>query len=123
MGKSWTSQRRKLPTKGSDRQKGSATGLEQNRPRVKNASSTKKKKQRLIDNNSTNDLSTGWSGGLSLDSDSDKDNNISQKGRITTNLTEKSRTELVKIVKEQRKQIKYLQNKLAKAKTMQKQMK
>ncbi len=56
-----------------------------------------------------------------MDSDSDEDNDISQKGRITTNLTEKSRTELVKIVKEQRKQIEYLQNKLAKAKTVQRQ--
>ncbi len=55
--------------------------------------------------------------------DSDEDNNISQKGRITTNLTEKSRTELVKIVKEQRKPIKYPQKKLATAKTVQKQTK
>jgi hypothetical protein len=56
-----------------------------------------------------------------LDSDSDKDNNLNQKGRITTNLTKKSRTELVKIVKEQRKQIKYQQKKLATAKTALKQ--
>ncbi len=55
--------------------------------------------------------------------DSDEDNNISQKGRITTNLTKKSRTELVKIVKEKRKQIKCLQKKLATAKTVQKQTK
>jgi hypothetical protein len=58
-----------------------------------------------------------------LDSDSDEDSDISQKGRITTNLTEKSRTELVKIGKEKRKQIKFLQNKLAKAKTVQRQTK
>ncbi len=42
---------------------------------------------------------------------------------MTTNLTEKSRTELVKIVKEQRKQIQYLQIKLATAKAAQKQTK
>ncbi len=58
-----------------------------------------------------------------MDLDSDKDNNISQKGRITTNLIEKSRTELVEIIKEQRKQIKYLQKKLAMVKTAQKQTK
>jgi hypothetical protein len=58
-----------------------------------------------------------------LDSNSDEDTAISQKGRITTNLTEKSRTELVKILKEQRKQIKYPQKKLAMAKTVQKQTK
>ncbi len=58
-----------------------------------------------------------------MDLDSDEDNDISIKGRITTTLTEKSRTELVKIVQEQRKQIKYLQNKLAKAKTVQRQTK
>ncbi len=58
-----------------------------------------------------------------MDSNSDKDNNISQMGRITTKLTDKSRTELVKIIKEQRKQIKYLQNKLAKAKAVQRQTK
>ncbi len=58
-----------------------------------------------------------------MDSDSDEDSDISQKGRITTNLTEKSRTELVKIGKEKRKQIKFLQNKLAKAKTVQRQTK
>ncbi len=74
----------KSPTKGSDRQEGSVASLRQKRPGVKNTSSTKKKKQRLIDNNLTNDSSTGWFGGLSLDSDSDEDNNISQKGRITT---------------------------------------
>jgi hypothetical protein len=123
MGKSWRSPRRNLSTKGSDRQEGSVAGLGQKRPGVKNRSSTMKKKQRLIDNDSTDDLSTGQLGGLSLDSDSDEDNNISQKGRITTNLTEKLRTELVKIVKEKRKQIKYLQNKLAKAKRVQRQMK
>jgi hypothetical protein len=39
------------------------------------------------------------------------------------NLTEKSRTELVKIVKEQRKQINYLQKKIATVKTAQKQSK
>jgi hypothetical protein len=94
------SPRRKSPTKRSDRQEGSAAGLGQKRPGVNNTSSTKKKMQQLIDDNSTNDLSTGWWGRLSLDLDSDEDNNISQKGRITTNLTEKSRTELVKIVKE-----------------------
>ncbi len=77
----------------------------------------------MIDNNSTNDLSTGQLRGLSLDSDCDEDNDISQKGMISTNLTEKSRTELVKIVKEQRTQIKYLQNGLAKAKTVQRQTK
>jgi hypothetical protein len=100
MGKSWTSPRRKLPTKGSDRQEGSAASLGQKRPGVNNASSTKmEKKQQFIDNNSTDDLSTGQSGGSSLDSDSDEDNDISQKGMITTNLTEKSRTEQVKIVK------------------------
>jgi hypothetical protein len=48
MGKSWTSPRRKLPTKSSDRQEGSAAGLGQKRPGVKNASSTKKKKQTTI---------------------------------------------------------------------------
>ncbi len=115
--------KRKLPTKGSDRQEGSAAGLGQKRPGVNNASSTKKKKQQLIDDNSTNDLSTGWLGGSSLDSDSDEDKDISQNGRISPNLTEKSRTELVKIIKEQRKQIKYLQKKLAMAKTVQKQTK
>jgi hypothetical protein len=123
MGKSWMSPMRKLPTKGSDRQEGSAAGLGQKRPGVNNASSTKKKKQSFIDNDSANDLSTGWSGVLSLNSDSDEDNDSNQKGRLTTNLTEKSRTELVKIVKEQRKQIKYLQIKLATAKTAQKQTK
>ncbi len=55
--------------------------------------------------------------------DSDEGNNPNQKGRLTTNLTEKSRTELVKIVKEQRKQVEYLQKKLATAKTVQKQTK
>ena len=60
---------------------------------------------------------------MSSDSDSDEDGDLNQKGRLTTNLTEKSRTELVKIVKEQRKQIKYLQKKLATAKTAQKQTK
>jgi hypothetical protein len=105
MGKSLMSPRSKLPTKGSDRQEGSATSLGQNRLGVNNASSTKRKKQSFIDNNSANDLSTGWSGGLALDFDSDEDNEPNQKGRITTNLTEKSRTELVKIVKEQSKQI------------------
>jgi hypothetical protein len=123
MGKSWTGPRRKLPTKGSDRQEGSAASLGQKRLGVKNAANMKKKKQQLIVNNSTNDLSTSQSGGSNLDSDSDEDNNISQKGMITSNLTEKSRTELVKIVKEQRKHIKYLQNKLAKAKTAQRQTK
>jgi hypothetical protein len=112
-----------LPTKGIDRQEGSAAGLGQKRRGVKNASSSKKKKQRLIDDNSTNDLSTSWLGGSSLDLDSDEDNDISQNRRITTNLSEKSRTELVKIIQEQRKQIKYLQNKLAKAKTVQRQTK
>ena len=58
-----------------------------------------------------------------MDSDSDEDNNPNQKGRLTTNLTEKSRTELVKILKEQRKQIRCLQKKLAMAKTGQKQTK
>jgi hypothetical protein len=91
MGKSWTSPRRKLATKGSDRQEGSATGLGQKRPGVINASSTKKKKQSFIDSDSANDLSTGWSGGLSLDLDSDEDDDPNQKGRLTTNLTEKSR--------------------------------
>ena len=87
----------KSPTKGSDRQEGSVASLRQKRPGVKNTSSTKKKKQRLIDDNSTNDWSTGWLGGSSLDSDSDDDNNISQKGLITTYLTEKSMTELVRL--------------------------
>ncbi len=111
------SPKKKSPTKGSDRQEGSAAGLELKRPGVNNASSMKKKKQRFIDNDSANDLSTGQSGESSSDSDSDEGNNPNQKGRLTTNLTEKSRTELVKIVKEQRKQIKYLQKKLATAKT------
>jgi hypothetical protein len=93
------------------------------RPGVNNASSTKKKKQSFINNNSANDSSTGWSGGLSSDLDSDEDNDLNQKGRITTNLTEKSRTELVKIIKKQRKQIQCLQKKLAMAKAAQKQMK
>jgi hypothetical protein len=109
--------------KGSDRQEGSAAGLGQKRPGVNNTSSTKKKKQSFINDDSANDLSTSWSGGSSLDSDSDEDKHSNQKGRLTTNLTEKSRTELVKIVKEQRKQIKYLQEKLATAKTVQKQTK
>ncbi len=74
---------------------------------MNNTSSSKKKKQSFIDDDSANDLSTSWSGGLSLDSDSDEDNNPNQKGRLTINLTEKSRTEQVKIIKEQRKQIKY----------------
>ena len=121
MGKSWTSPRRKLPTKGSDRQEGSVANLGQKRPGVNNPSSTKKKKQSFIDNDSANDLSTGWSGVLSLNSDSDEDNDSNQKGRLTTNLTEKSRTEQVKIVKEQRKQIKYLQKKLTMVKTKNKQ--
>jgi hypothetical protein len=123
MGKSWTSPRRKLPTKGNDRQEGSAANLGLKRLGVNNASSTKKEEQCFIDNDSANDLSTGWSGGSSSDSDSDEDNNPNQKGRLTTNLTEKSRTELVKIVKEQRKQIKYLKKKLAMAMKAQKQMK
>ncbi len=123
MGKSWTSPRRKLPTKGSDRQEGSAAGLGQKRPGVNNTSSTKKKKQSFINTDSTNDLSTGWSGGSSSDLDNDEDNNPNHKGRLTTNLIEKSRTELVEIIKEQRKQIKYLQKKLAMAKTAQKQTK
>jgi hypothetical protein len=55
--------------------------------------------------------------------DNDEDNNPNHKGRLTTNLIEKSRTELVEIIKEQRKQIKYLQKKLAMAKTAQKQTK
>jgi hypothetical protein len=122
-GKLWTGLKRKLPTKESDRHNGSAAGLGQNRPGVNNASSTKKKKQSFIDDNSADDLSTGQSGGSSSDSDSDEDNNPNQKGRRTTNLTEKSRTELVKIVKEQRKKIKYLQKKLAMTKTAQKQTK
>ncbi len=67
---------------------------------MSNASSAKKKKQSLVDDNSANDSSIGHSGGSSLDLDSDEDDNPNQKGRITTNLTEKSRTELVKIVKE-----------------------
>jgi hypothetical protein len=54
-------------------------------------------------------LSTGWSGGSSSNSDRDEDKDPNQKGRITNISTEKSKTELVKIVKEQRKQIKYLQ--------------
>jgi hypothetical protein len=112
------SPRRKSPTKGSDRQEGSAAGLGLMRQGVNNALSTKKKKQRFIDNNSANVLSTGRSGGSSSDSDSDEDNNPNQKGRLTTNLTEKSRTELVKIIKDQRKQIKYLQKKLAMGKTV-----
>jgi hypothetical protein len=112
-----------LPAKRSDRQEGSAAGLGQRRPGNNNASSTKKKKQSIINNNSANDLSTGWSGRSSSDLDSDEDNDLNQKGRLTTNLTEKSRTELVKIVKEQRKQIKYLQKKLATAKTAQNQTK
>jgi hypothetical protein len=87
---------------------------------VNNASSTKNKKQSFIDNNSADDSSTGWSGGLSSDLDSNEDNNPNQKGRLTTNLTEKLRTGLVKIVKEQRKQIKYLQKKLATTRTAQK---
>ncbi len=62
MGKSWTSPRRKSPTKGSDRQEGSAVGLAQKRPGVNNASSTKKKKQSFIDNDSAHDSSTGQSG-------------------------------------------------------------
>jgi hypothetical protein len=123
MGKSWTSPRRKSPTKGSDRQEGSAASLGQKRPGVNNATSTNKKKQSFISNDSANDSSTGWSGGSSSDLDSDEDNDPNQKGRLTTNLTEKSRTELVKIVKEQRKQIKYLQKELATAKTAQKQTK
>ncbi len=117
------SPRRKLPTKGSDRQQGSAAGLGQKRQRVNNASSTKKKKQSFIDNDSANEMSTGRSGGSSTDLDSDEDNNPNQKGKLTTNLTEKSRTEQVKIVKEQRKQIKYLQKKLATAKIAQKKTK
>jgi hypothetical protein len=87
MGRSWTSLRRKLPTKGSDRQEGSAAGLGQKRQGVNNKSSTKKKKQSFIDNNSADDSSTVWAGGSSLDSDSDEYDDISQKGRITTNLT------------------------------------
>jgi hypothetical protein len=62
MEKSWTSPRRKPPTKGSGRQEGSAAGLGQKRLGVKNASSTKKKTQSLIDNDSANDLSTSWLG-------------------------------------------------------------
>jgi hypothetical protein len=92
MGKSLMSTRRKLPTKGSDRQEGSAAGLGQKRPGVNNVSSMKKKKQSFIDDNSANDLSTDWSGRLSSNSDSDEDNDLNQKGRITTNLTETSRT-------------------------------
>jgi hypothetical protein len=103
--------------------KGSAAGLGLKRPRVNNASSTNKKKQHFIDNNSANDLSTGQSGGLSSDSNSDEDIDPNQTGRLDTNLTEKSRTELVRIVKEWRKQIKYQQKKLATAKTVQKQTK
>jgi hypothetical protein len=90
MGKSWMSLRRKSPTKGSDRQEGSAAGLGQKRPGVNNASSMKKKKQSFIDNNSAYNLSPGWSGGSSSDLDSDEDNNPKQIGRITTDLTEKS---------------------------------
>ncbi len=108
MGKSWTSPRRKSPTKGSDRQEGSAANLGLKRPGVNNSSSMKKKKQRVIDDDPADDLSTGWSGGTSSDSDNDEDNDPNQKGRLTTYLTEKSRTELLKIVKERRKQIKYL---------------
>ncbi len=58
-----------------------------------------------------------------MDSDSDEDNNISQNERITTNLIKKSRTELVKNIMEQRKQIEYQQKKLATAKTVQKKTK
>ncbi len=111
------SPRRKPPNKGSNRQEGSAAGLGQKRPGVNNASSMKEKKQSFIDDNSANDLSTGWSGWSSSDSDSDEDNDPNQKRMLTTNLTEKSRTELVNIVKEQREQIKYLQKNLATAKT------
>jgi hypothetical protein len=62
MGKSWTISRRKSPIKGSDRHEGSAAGLEQKRLGVNNASSTKKKKQSFMDDNSANDSSTGQSG-------------------------------------------------------------
>jgi hypothetical protein len=96
MGKSWTSPRRKLPTKGCDRQEGCAASLGQKRPGVNNASSTKKKKQSFINDDSANDSSTGRSGRSSLDLDSEEDNDPNQKGRLNTNLTEKSRTELVK---------------------------
>ncbi len=65
-----------------------------------NASSAKKKKQSFIDNNSANELSTGRSGESSLDLDSDEDKDLNQKRGLTTNLTEKSRSKLVKIVKE-----------------------
>jgi hypothetical protein len=74
MGKSWMSPRRKLPTKGSDRQEGSAAGLGQKTPGVNKASSLKKTKQSFIDNDSANDSSTGLSVGSSWDSDSDEDN-------------------------------------------------
>jgi hypothetical protein len=61
MGKSWTSPRKKLPTIGSDRQEGSAAGLGQKRPGVKNASSTKKKNQQLIDDDQPmNCQPVGW---------------------------------------------------------------
>jgi hypothetical protein len=90
---------------------------------VNKASSTKKKKQSLIDDDSADDFSTSWSGESSLDWDRDEDNNLNQKGRLTANLTEKSMTGLVKIAKEQRKQNKYLQKKLALAMTVQKQTK
>ncbi len=114
--------RRNLPAKGGERQDGSAISKGQKRQDDGNASSAKKKKQRGSDVDSTDDSSAS----LDLhDSDESEDDNegTGERHSIATNLDEKTKAELVKIFEKQRKQIKDLQKKLEKAKTVQRQTK